>query len=234
MVITMSLIGHIVGSVLDETIGAAVLDNAIKGVDTLEKKQNKKLFEVPKGKKVLIVNQKLYTYKDYINVFDEYEKIKYKVIGEFSSIKHHLHIYDFNNNEIGKVIENLFAFRKPLSLEIKPVNFDFYKNKKKIVKMKSKSGFKDKLLLSNGWIVKGSFFKFNYKVYDKNDNELCSVQTKLLYYGDTYKVVFDEKCDELLILMIVLAIDIYNAPSKINQYKETFKHNINHPFGSIF
>ena len=93
----MSILGTIAKEIFDETIGSNVADKGIKVLDKKIEKDKKKLFEVGKGKKVLIVNQKLYTFKDMMNVFDENENIKYKVKGEFASIKRHLHVFNTNN-----------------------------------------------------------------------------------------------------------------------------------------
>ena len=107
----------------------------IKKID----EDKKKLLKVGKGKKVLIVNQKLYTFKDIMNVFDETEKIKYKIKGEFASIKCHLHIYNTHNIEIAEVKEKLIALRKPLSMQTKVADFDFIIGGKKMAKLKSKA-----------------------------------------------------------------------------------------------
>ena len=99
----MSILGTIAKEIFDETIGSNVADKGIKVLDKKIEKDKKKLFEVGKGKKVLIVNQKLYTFKDMMNVFDENENIKYKVKGELASIKRYLHVFNTNNIEIAEV-----------------------------------------------------------------------------------------------------------------------------------
>ena len=41
---------------------------------------------------------------------------------------------------------------------------------------------------------------------------------------DAYRIEFDEGVNELLVLMIVLAVDIYNAPSKISSFMSAATH----------
>ena len=77
----MGILGTIAKEIFDETIGYDVSEKAIKILDKKIDEDKKKLLKVGKGKKVLIVNQKLYTFKDIMNVFDETEKIKYKIKG---------------------------------------------------------------------------------------------------------------------------------------------------------
>lgn len=224
----MSILGTIAKEIFDETIGYDVAEKSKKILDKKIEKDNKKLFEVKNGKKVLIVNQKLHTFKDIINVYDETEMVKYKVKGEFASIKRHLHIYNTSNIEIAEVKEKLFALRNPLSMQTKIADFDFIINGKKEFKMKSKTFLKDKLELDNGWVVKGNILGFKYSIFNKEEKEIASVSTKLLYFGDTYKVEYDENVDELLVLMIVLAMDIFHAPSKKDDFKETLDYKLWH------
>ena len=94
--------------------------------------------------------------------------------------------------------------------------------------MKSKTFLKDKLELDNGWVVKGNILGFKYSIFNKEEKEIANVSTKLLYFGDTYKVEYDENVDELLVLMIVLAMDIFHAPSKKDDFKETLDYKLWH------
>ena len=107
-------------------------------------------------------------------------------------------------------------------------DFDFIINGKKEFKMKSKTFLKDKLELDNGWVVKGNILGFKYSIFNKEEKEIANVSTKLLYFGDTYKVEYDENVDELLVLMIVLAMDIFHAPSKKDDFKETLDYKLWH------
>lgn len=224
----MSILGTIAKEIFDETIGYNVADKGIKVLDKKIEKNKKKLFEVGKGKKVLIVNQKLYTFKDMMNVFDENENIKYKVKGEFASLKRHLHVFNTNNIEIAEVKEKLIALRNPLSMQTRIADFDFIVGGKKMAKLKSKTFFKDKLELDNGWIVKGNITGFKYSIFNKEGKEIAKVSTKLLYFGDTYKVEYDENVNELLILLIVLAMDIFHAPSKKEEFKDAVDYHLWH------
>ncbi len=224
----MGILGTIAKEIFDETIGYDVSEKAIKILDKKIDEDKKKLLKVGKGKKVLIVNQKLYTFKDIMNVFDETEKIKYKIKGEFASIKCHLHIYNTHNIEIAEVKEKLIALRKPLSMQTKVADFDFIIGGKKMAKLKSKAFLKDKLELDNGWIVKGNITGLKYSIFNKEGTEIAKVSTKILYYGDTYKIEYDENVNELLVLMIVLAMDIFHAPSKIESFKDTVDYKLWH------
>ena len=62
----------------------------------------------------------------------------------------------------------------------------------------------------NGWHVEGDFLSWNYDVY-----EACSavihITKEPLHWGDTYVIDFLDPKDELMGLMLVLAIDAANC-----------------------
>ena len=240
----MGIIGRFVANKVGEKIvmpaAAKLVDKPLEKYEQRQKKKHEKFYEAKEDKNVLVVMQRVYEFKDTLNVYDEHKALRYKVNGEFFSLKRHLHIFNTENIEIGEVKEKLFALRNPLSMEDKPVDFDFIVNGQRVAKLKSKTVFKDKLVLSNGWVVKGNLLKCKYKVLDKKGKELANISNTLFFIDegktlmlgekasktefDAYRIEFDEGVNELLVLMIVLAVDIYNAPSKISSFMSAATH----------
>ena len=68
-----------------------------------------------------------------------------------------------------------------------------------------------------------SFVGWKYKILS-GENTIADISMKLLYWGDTYVVSYDETQNPLLVLMIVLAIDVANAPKKTEDIKRTVHH----------
>ena len=159
------------------------------------------------------------------NVYSDYEKVAYTVKGEFTSIKRHLHIFDVNGKEVATVKEKLFSMRPSAIVEANPVDIVFEINGKKIGKMNSKWSIgKRKFNLDfNDWNVEGNFVGWKYKILS-GENTIADISMKLLYWGDTYVVSYDETQNPLLVLMIVLAIDVANAPKKTEDIKRTVHH----------
>ena len=240
----MGIIGRFVANKIGEKVvlpAAAKL--AEKPVERYEKKQKKKheqFYAAKEDKKVLVVMQKVYEFKDKLNVYDSHKTLRYRVTGEFFSLKRHLHIFNSEDVEIGEVKQKLIALRNPLSVESKPVDFDFIVNGQRVARLKSKTVFNDKLVLSNGWVVKGNFLKCKYKILDKRGKELANISNTAFFLDegitlmlgekaskteyDAYRIEFDEGVNELLVLMIVLAVDIYNAPSKLSSFMSAATH----------
>ena len=227
----MSILGKVVEFVASDAIVNA-LEVPKKALQKASEKSNQKhsektqlLFEKEPGKNVLLLNQKQFTWVDRFNVYSDYEKVAYTVKGEFTSIKHHLHIFDVNGKEVATVKEKLFSMRPSAIVEANPVDIVFEINGKKIGKMNSKWSIgKRKFNLDfNDWNIEGNFVGWKYKILS-GEKTIADISMKLLYWGDTYVVSYDETQNPLLVLMIVLAIDVANAPKKTEDIKRTVHH----------
>lgn len=213
----MSLLGKIIESVVEDE---SVLDFSIKAIDKIEKKLEKreeksrcKMLECAPGERALLISQRTFTKSDYFDVYDSSQNVKYSVKGEVSSIKHHLHIYDTSGREIAFLKEKLMSLRPSAVFEKHPTDFYLEINGDKVGNLKSKWAFgKSKYILDNGWNIE-EIFGFKYKVTSGNKT-IATISSKILSLDDTYAVTFSENEDELLMLMITLAIIIGNAPKK--------------------
>lgn len=231
----MSLLGKVVEFVASDAIADALdipikaLDKASKNLKAKDEESKKKLFEKLPGTGVLVINQHRFTWKDKFDVYDENREIKYTVKGELASIKHHLHIYDAKGKELGTVKEKLISLRSPISLESNPVDFIIEIGGKSIGKVKSRWSLgKQKYEVDfNDWIIEGNVFGWKYKILSGNE-EIAHISQKLLYFGDTYVVNFTDPQNELIVLMLVIALDAANAPTKSEELKDTLHHKTNH------
>jgi len=227
----MGLLGKIVEFAAAGTI-VKLLDTPIKALEKASKKQEEKnakrvnkLFDKEPGTGILIINQHQLTWTDKFDVYDENKEIKYTVKGKFTSVKRHLYIYDANGKKLGMVKEKLLALRSPLSLESKPVDFILEIEGQRLGEVKSISSFgKQKYVVCfNSWRVEGNVLGWKYKILD-GSVEIADIRKKVLYYGDTYVVTFPNIQNELVILMLVIALDAANAPKKSEELKRTIHH----------
>lgn len=214
-----------IANALDFPINA--LDKAGKKLKEKDENSQRQMFECAPGEKALLLNQKMFTWREQFNVYDSFQNVKYSIKGEFTSIKHHLHIYDVTGKEIAFVKEKLMTLRPSAMLENHPTDFELEIGGKKVGKLRSKwSVGKRKYILNNGWNIEGNVTGWKYKIMSK-DKIIAVISCKPLYWGDTYLITFSEEENELLILMIVLAIDIGNAPKRAEELKATI-HNRTH------
>ena len=128
----------------------------------------------------LLIQQRVFSWSDTYDIYDEQGNQKYFVKNELISLGHRLHVYDAAHKLMGH-IEQRFALFRP------KYDVDFM-----------------------GWRAEGDFMGWDYDVY-----EACSavvhVHKKILSWGDTYAIEFDDPKHEIPALLLVLAIDAANC-----------------------
>ena len=66
----------------------------------------------------LLIKQRVFSWTDSYDVYDENENAKYFVKAEFFSLGHQLHIYDRNDRELGVIRQRLFTLLPAFEIEI--------------------------------------------------------------------------------------------------------------------
>ena len=226
----MSILGKAAEFIASDAIVKALdvpiraLDQASKKLEEKSEKDQRKLFECAPGERALLIRQKMFTWRDRFYIYDSAQDIKYSVKGEFTSIKHHLHIYDAAGREVAFVKEKLAALRPSAILEAHPTDFDLEIGGRRIGRLQSKwSVGKRRYALDNGWEVEGDVIGWRYKITSRGKT-VATIGMKPLSWGDTYLITFPEGENELLLLMTVLAVDISNAPKRWEELKDTIHH----------
>ena len=200
----------------DELIG--------KASDKLEQSAKNswdKLFEKEPGTEILVFNRQSSTASrklsealvDRFDIYDENQVLKFTVKGKRLSSKRQLEVCDSGGKHIGMLKEKLFAMRGLFSLEASPVDFTVVLHGKKLGKIKSKGGIVNRKfnIGFNGWQIKGNVFSGKYSIV-KGNEEIAKVSRKL----EQYILTFFEKSNELVLIMIVLALYSDSAPDKSN------------------
>lgn len=157
----------------------------------------------------LLFKQRIFSWLDSYDVYDENKNTIYKVKGELSW-GHQLRIYDSLGNEVGLIKEKIIT--------ILP-KFIMYKSGEKIGEIqKELTLFSPKFNLTcNDWKVKGDIFEWEYEVEDSNKNTIAIISKKLFNLTDTYEINIIDKENALYSLMIVLAIDAAKCTKQKNQ-----------------
>lgn len=151
----------------------------------------------------LLIRQRVFSWTDSYDVYDENENPKYFVKAEFFSLTHQLHVYDRNQAEIGVVRQQLFQFLPQFVVE---------RNGQIIGKIQKKlTFFKPEYRVDfMGWQVEGDFWGWNYNVYQGN-SKIMNITKELFHWGDTYVIEFADPADEVMGLLLVIAIDAANC-----------------------
>ncbi len=151
----------------------------------------------------LLIKQRVFSWTDSYDVYDEQENPKYFVKAEFFTLGHQIHVYDRNEQEVGAVREQWPA--------LLPV-FDVDAKGEALGRIQKKfSFFVPKYDLDyRGWRVEGDFLGWDYDVLE-GCSRVAHISKQLLSWGDTYVIEFSNPADELMCLLLVIAIDAANC-----------------------
>lgn len=208
-------------------VGKKVVDKASEKVERKSQKRISTFLTKNPTHAHLFLHQKWYTWKESYQVFDAQQQVKYIVKGELLSQKHHLHIYDASGRyQLGMIKEALIAFRAPLSGESHPKDFSIEVGGTKLGKVKSKRSFgKSKFEVTyNGWQIEGDFWGKGFKVMS-GDSLVMEVSREYAYTGDMYFVDITDPSNELMCLLVLLALDAASM-SKAEETKRTAKKRL--------
>lgn len=147
----------------------------------------------------MMFKQRLFSWFDSYDIFDEQENTIFEVKGQLAW-GHCLKIFDAQGRELGTVKE------KVLTLLPK---FEVYMGEQYLGSInKEFSIFTPRYNIDyRGWHVEGNFLEWDYTILDSDRNHVATVSKELLHLTDTYILDVDRQEDALPVLMFVLAID---------------------------
>ena len=147
----------------------------------------------------LLFKERMFTWFDSYDVFDEQGNTVYVVKGELSW-GHCLRIYDAHGNELGSLQERIFTFLP---------KFEMYLGDNCVGCISKEFTFFVPAfdIDYNGWHVDGDFFEWDYQILNESGHRIADVSKELFNWTDTYTITVDNPQDALCALMVALAID---------------------------
>ena len=147
----------------------------------------------------LLFKQRLFSWLDSYDVYDEAGNTVYTVQGQLSW-GHCLKIFDNREREIGTVRERV--------LTLLP-KFEMYLEDRYIgCVSKEFTFFFPKFHIDcNGWQVDGDLFEWDYRILSQEGRLIADVSKELWNWTDTYVMDVKDPEDALRVLMLVIAID---------------------------
>ena len=128
---------------------------------------------------------------------------KYIVVAEVFAFGHQLHVYDAYNNEIGQIHQKLLTLMPQFEIVIGGKVCGIISKKFTFFKPKYEIDF-------NGWRVEGDFLGWDYDVYS-GCSSIIHITKEIFHWGDTYVIDIANPQDELMGMMLVIAIDAANC-----------------------
>lgn len=151
----------------------------------------------------LLIKQRVFAWGDTYDIYDEEGRVKYVVKAEVFAFGHQLHVYDAYNNEIGQIHQKLLTLMPQFEIVIGGKVCGIISKKFTFFKPKYEIDF-------NGWRVEGDFLGWDYDVYS-GCSSIIHITKELFHWGDTYVINIANPQDELMGMMLVIAIDAANC-----------------------
>lgn len=151
----------------------------------------------------LLIKQRVFSWSDTYDIYDENENIRYFVKAEVLALGHQLHVYDARNNEVGRISQDLLTFLPAFEIEVNGVKQGTIQKKFSFLTPRYEIDF-------NGWRVEGDFLGWDYDVYSQCC-PIIHITKEVLHWGDTYVIDIANPEDELMGLMLAIAIDAANC-----------------------
>lgn len=151
----------------------------------------------------LLIKQRVFAWGDTYDIYDEMGNVKYVVTAELFAFGHQLHVYDTIGHEIGQINQKLLTLLPQFEIVMDgrvrgtiSKQFTFFKPRYEID--------------FNGWRVEGDFWCWDYDVY-AGCSKIIHISKELFHWGDTYVIDIQNPEDELMGMMLVIAIDAANC-----------------------
>lgn len=147
----------------------------------------------------LTIRERLFSWTEQYDVYDENGNAKYHVEGELFSLGHRLHVSDLRGNELIFIKQNLFSFLHRFEIYLQG-DFQGYVQERFTL-------FHPKLDIDYlNCSIEGDVFDWSY-VISKNGQLIGTVQRKILSWANVYFLDCPDLANELIVLALSLAAD---------------------------
>ena len=152
----------------------------------------------------MLVKQRVFSWTDSYDVYDESGRPRYFVKAEFFVLGHQIHVYEKETGrEVGSIHQKLFAWMPTFEIVID--------GRVRGTVRKKFTFFSENYEVDyRGWNVEGDFLGWDYRVMQGN-TEVMSISKELFRWGDTYSLRYSNPAYEMPGLLLVIAIDAANC-----------------------
>jgi uncharacterized protein YxjI len=148
----------------------------------------------------LLIKQRVFSWSDSYDVYDERGEARYYVEAEVFTFGHQILVYDKRSGqEVGSIHQQLFTFLPQFEIVIGgrtvgTITREF-------------SWFTPHYTVDfRGWDVEGDFLQWDYTVR-QGQRPVMQITKEWLTWGDTYVLEYGNPNDEIPGLLLVIAID---------------------------
>lgn len=147
----------------------------------------------------LYVKQKVFSWGEKFNVYDETGRVRYTVRGEVMTLGRKLHVYGADGRELAFIRQKLLSLLPRFYVTVGGTEIEI---------RQELTLTKPRFVLSGpGWTVQGDFMAHEYTILDGTDREIAAVSKHWFTWGDTYEVDAFRSENALMALCVTVAID---------------------------
>lgn len=152
----------------------------------------------------LYIRQRIFSWTDSYDVYDETGQARYEVRAELLALGHQIHVFDKRTGrEVGAVHQKLLALLPRFEIVIDGRVCGTIRREFTFLRPRYQVDFR-------GWTVEGNLMGWDYRVTRGNE-EIMSISKEIFHLSDTYVLRCDNPANEMPGLLLVLAIDAANC-----------------------
>jgi len=152
----------------------------------------------------LCIKQRVFSWTDSYDVYDENGVARYFVRAEFLTLGHQIHVYEkVTGREVGSIHQRLLSFLPTFDIVVDGQSQGSVSKQFSLFTPRYEVDFR-------GWDVEGDLLGWDYSVYQGN-LEVMNISKAWLSWGDTYTLEYTNPAHEMPGLLLVLAIDAANC-----------------------
>ena len=152
----------------------------------------------------LYIKQRVFSWSDTYDVFDENGEPRYYVRGEVFSLGHQIHVYDkLSGKEVGSIHQRLLTLLPKFEIVINGNLVGNISREFSFLRPRYHVDFQN-------WEVEGDFLGWDYTAR-KGDITVLTVTKELFTWGDAYVLRYENPANEIPGLLLTLAIDAVNC-----------------------
>ena len=152
----------------------------------------------------LCIKQRVFSWTDSYDVYDENGVARYFVQAEFLTLGHQIHVYEKQTGrEVGSIHQRLLTFLPTFDIIVDGQSQGCVSKQFSLFTPRYEVDFR-------GWDVEGDLLGWDYSGHQGN-LEIMNISKQWLSWGDTYTLQYSNPAHEMPGLLLVLAIDAANC-----------------------
>lgn len=155
----------------------------------------------------LYIKQRIFSWTDRYDVYDEDGNVRYEVRSALFSLGHQIHVYDQRreegSDEVGYIREKPFSLMPTFEIVVDGRVQGVIRKRFSLLRENYEVDYRH-------WRVEGDFLGWDYRVMESGQ-EIMRICKEFWHWSDTYTLRYADARHEVPGLLLVLAIDAANC-----------------------